>query len=76
MRIAAALLLLLASLSPLSAETDIWLFRGWGPAGFSTGIDQLGRKLQTLRGVGRVTVLDVPVVDDIEVGDVIDGCSA
>jgi hypothetical protein len=57
-RIISGILLLLVCAMPARAETDVWLFRGWGPEGFSTGIDQLGRRIQTLRGVGRVTVLD------------------
>src|SRR4030095_1931976 len=48
----------LVTASPVQAETDVWLFRGWGPSGFSTGIDQLARKIRPLRGIGRVTTLD------------------
>lgn len=57
---AAALALLLLALSPLSARAaaDVWLFYGAGPHGFSTGIDQIARRVRTLRGVETVHVSD------------------
>jgi hypothetical protein len=57
-KIIASILLFLFLTMPVQAETDVWLFRGWGPRGFSTGIDQLARKIRILRGIGRVTTLD------------------
>jgi hypothetical protein len=38
------------------AATDVWLFYGWGPTGWSSGIDQIARRVGTLRGVNSVHV--------------------
>jgi hypothetical protein len=43
---------------PAQAATDVWLFRGWGPAGWSSGIDEIARRVRHLRGVNHVTVLN------------------
>jgi hypothetical protein len=43
---------------PAHAATDVWLFYGWGPNGWSSGIDQIARRVRTLRGVGTVHVYD------------------
>jgi hypothetical protein len=43
---------------PASAATDVWLFYGWGPNGWSSGIDQIARRVRTLRGVNSVHVYD------------------
>jgi hypothetical protein len=43
---------------PAAAATDVWLFYGWGPNGFSAGIDQIARRVRTLRGVNQVHVYD------------------
>ena len=52
------MLLLCLLATPARATTDIWLFYGWGPNGWSSGIDQIARRVQTLRGVGTVHVYD------------------
>ena len=53
------ILLALALLcSPASAATDVWLFYGWGPNGWSSGIDEIARRVRTLRGVNSVHVYD------------------
>jgi len=52
----AALLLCLAW--PAWGATDVWLFYGWGPDGWSSGIDQIARRVRTLRGVNSVHVYD------------------
>jgi hypothetical protein len=44
--------------APASAATDVWLFYGWGPNGWSSGIDQIARRVRTLRGVNSVHVYD------------------
>ena len=51
-------LLLLLLATPASAATDVWLFYGWGPNGWSSGIDQIARRVRTLRGVNSVHVYD------------------
>lgn len=38
--------------------TDVWLFRGAGFEGWSAGIDQIARRVRTLRGVATVHVSD------------------
>lgn len=43
---------------PAAAATDVWLFYGWGPDGWSSGIDQIARRVRTLRGVNSVHVYD------------------
>jgi hypothetical protein len=59
MRILIGTLALLAALvRPALAATDVWLFYGWGPNGWSSGIDQIARRVRTLAGVNHVTVLD------------------
>jgi len=40
------------------AATDVALFYGWGPDGWSSGIDQIARKVRTLRGVAATWVGD------------------
>jgi hypothetical protein len=49
-------LLLTAFAYPAFAATDVWLFYGWGPTGWSSGIDQIARRVRTLRGVNSVHV--------------------
>src|SRR6516162_10900013 len=44
--------------TPTHAATDVWLFYGWGPDGWSSGIDQIARRVRTLRGVHSVHVYD------------------
>jgi len=44
--------------TPTHAATDVWLFYGWGPDGWSSGIDQIARRVRTLRGVHSVHVSD------------------
>jgi len=56
-RIIATLLLILSSI-PAYAATDVSLFYGWGPNGWSSGIDQIARRVRTLRGVNSVHVYD------------------
>ena len=46
------------SVLPAQAATDVWLFYGWGPNGWSSGIDQIARRVRTLRGVNSVHVYD------------------
>ena len=53
-----ALLVLCASASPALAATDVFLFYGWGPNGWSSGIDQIARRIRTLRGINSVHVYD------------------
>jgi hypothetical protein len=53
-----AVSLYFAAISPLWAATDVWLFYGWGPDGWSSGIDQIARRVRTLRGVETVHVSD------------------
>jgi hypothetical protein len=48
--------LLFFLLRPAAAATDVWLFYGWGPSGWSAGIDQIARRVRTLRGVNSVHV--------------------
>ena len=43
---------------PARGAADIWLFYGWGPNGWSSGIDQIARRVRTLRGVNSVHVYD------------------
>jgi hypothetical protein len=43
---------------PAWGATDVWLFYGWGPNGWSSGIDQIARRVRTLRGVNSVHVYD------------------
>jgi hypothetical protein len=57
MKLAAATVLLSLTL-PAQAATDVWLFYGWGPNGWSSGIDQIARRVRTLRGVNSVHVYD------------------
>lgn len=40
------------------AATDVFLFYGWGPNGWSSGIDQIARRVRSLRGVNSVHVYD------------------
>ena len=40
------------------SATDVVLFYGWGPNGWSSGIDQIARKVRTLRGVEATWVGD------------------
>jgi hypothetical protein len=58
MRLVLALLLVLVLLVPAVAATDVWLFYGWGPDGWSSGIDAIARRVRSLRGVGSVHVSD------------------
>lgn len=51
-------LLLCVSATPAWSATDVWLFWGWGPNGWSAGIDQIARRVRTLRGVNSVHVYD------------------
>jgi hypothetical protein len=44
--------------TPALGATDVWLFYGWGPNGWSSGIDQIARRVRTLRGVNSVHVYD------------------
>jgi hypothetical protein len=44
--------------APAWAATDIVLMYGWGPNGWSSGIDQIARKARTLRGVNATWVGD------------------
>lgn len=53
-----ASLILLTSAWPAFGATDVWLFYGWGPNGWSSGIDQIARRVRTLRGVNSVHVYD------------------
>jgi hypothetical protein len=57
-RILIALSFALTLSVPASAATDVWLFYGWGPNGWSSGIDQIARRVRTLRGVETVHVSD------------------
>jgi hypothetical protein len=53
------LILVLCLLSaPALAATDVWLFYGWGPDGWSSGIDTIARRVRSLRGVNSVHVMD------------------
>ena len=54
----ALIILLLVIATRANAATDVWLFYGWGPHGWSSGIDQIARRVRTLSGVNHVTVLD------------------
>jgi hypothetical protein len=56
--LAIAAFVLLAWPAAAAAATDVWLFYGWGPNGWSSGIDEIARRARTLSGVNRVTVLD------------------
>src|SRR6516164_10435477 len=58
MRALIVALVLLTSAWPVNAATDVWLFYGWGPDGWSSGIDQIARRVRTLRGVHSVHVYD------------------
>ena len=44
--------------TPAFGATDVWLFYGWGPNGWSSGIDQIARRVRHLRGVNEVHVTD------------------
>ena len=55
----AALVLLLLTLAwPAWGASDVVLMYGWGPDGWSSGIDQIARKARTLRGVNATWVGD------------------
>jgi len=43
---------------PAWGATDVWLFYGAGPHFWSAGIDEIARRVRTLRGVHSVTVSD------------------
>src|SRR6516162_11538885 len=58
LRCMAILLGLIAPTSTANAATDVWLFYGWGPNGWSSGIDQIARRVRTLRGINSVHVYD------------------
>jgi hypothetical protein len=58
MRALIVALVLLTSAWPVFGATDVWLFYGWGPDGWSSGIDQIARRVRTLRGVHSVHVSD------------------
>ena len=49
---------LILSSSAALAASDVVLFYGWGPDGWSSGIDQIARKVRTLRGVDAIWVGD------------------
>jgi|SRR6516162_666879 hypothetical protein len=49
---------LIMSCTPAIGASDVWALYGWGPNGWSSGIDQIARKVRTLRGVGAVHVTD------------------
>jgi hypothetical protein len=52
------ILIILFAAAPAMAATDIVLMYGWGPNGWSSGIDQIARKARTLRGVNATWVGD------------------
>ena len=54
----ACLILFVCLAVPARGATDVWLMYGWGPDGWSSGIDQIARKVRTLRGVDTVHVSD------------------
>ena len=58
MRTLALIVVMLASIGSANAATDIVLMYGWGPNGWSSGIDQIARKARTLRGVNATWVGD------------------
>ena len=51
-------LLCLIPSSSARGATDVWLFYGWGPNGWSSGIDQIASKVRQLRNVSSVHVYD------------------
>jgi hypothetical protein len=55
---ALALALVLLLPSQATAATNVWFFYGAGPHFWSSGIDEMARKAQSLRGVGRVSTHD------------------
>src|ERR1700758_3530820 len=57
-RLALTLAVILALFTPALAATDVWLFYGWGPDGWSSGIDGIARRVRALRGVNSVHVMD------------------
>src|SRR6516162_10730924 len=58
MRALIVVLVLLTSAWPAFGATDVWLFYGWGLDSWSSGIDQIARRVRTLRGVHSVHVSD------------------
>ena len=64
MRALIVALVLLTSAWPAFGATDVWLFYGWGPDGWSSGIDQIARRVRTLRGVHSVHVSDYRATQD------------
>jgi len=59
--ICAYALIMLWSSAAIGAS-DVVLFYGWGPDGWSAGIDQIARKVRTLRGVDATWVGDYSAV--------------
>jgi hypothetical protein len=55
---ALALLVPLLCVTPTQAATDVILMYGWGPNGWSSGIDTIARRARTLSGVNRVSTMD------------------
>jgi hypothetical protein len=49
---------LILSCTPALGASDVVLFYGWGPDGWSSGIDQIAREVRTLRGVEATFVTD------------------
>ena len=56
--IAAGAAVLMDACHSAKAATDVVLMYGWGPNGWSNGIDQIARKARTLRGVEATWVGD------------------
>jgi hypothetical protein len=56
--VAAGVAVLMDACHSARAATDVVLMYGWGPNGWSAGIDQIARKARTLRGVGATWVGD------------------
>jgi hypothetical protein len=45
------LAIILFSAKVAHAETKVWGFRGWGPAGWSEGVDQIAQQAATIHGI-------------------------
>ncbi len=56
MRSLIIILSLLCSVVTASAGTRVWLLRGWGPAIWSRGVDQIGAQARSIPGVSYVAV--------------------